>query len=117
MSQICNVIPPPEDMVTHEYYNQSNSKVTVYRIGQHIRVMNLWNVSLNILSGITLDGVDIPFDIVDTPALTWNDGKTGRLRIFTNGTIGGWQVNEYGNPNAIVTSGTLPVFGQVFYVV
>ena len=107
--------------VTHEskdYYSATNKKITIYRRGA-IRVFRIWNCSLNEIVANTppLDAIDIPPETVDSPSFFTNSGLVGRLRLGSDGGVGGWVIGTYGNGNSIVTSDTSPTFLTFAYTV
>lgn len=112
---LANVIAPPETYEEHAYRSEANSTVTVIRIGEHIRVLNIWNTSLNTVKTLQLEAIDYPKMTVDTPNFFLDDGTEGRLRLNTNGTIDGWSLPNYGVASWS-SSNNNGIFTQVFYL-
>ena len=96
------------------YKDLGNSSVTVYRLGNHLRAFNMWNISLNNIKTVTLDDIDKPLGGVDSPTFFTNEAKMMRVRLSGN-TVTGWVVDTYASSTS-TQSNTSAVFGQFIYV-
>ena len=111
------IIPPIYSNDSKTYYNASNKTVTVHRISEHIRVFKVWNASINIVQGITLDSIDRPPTAMDSPLFVTDAGKVGRFRINgQNGTITAYVLDSYAS-GTFITSDTSSTFIEFFYMV
>ena len=107
----------PEDVMTNKRYRDvTNSYITVYRPSKHVRVMTIWNCSLNEIISVRLDAIDYPVEVVDSPLFVTNDAKMGRVRIDMSGNISGWVASTYGS-GSFVTSDTSKTFITFAYAV
>lgn len=109
------VIPNIGGVSSKKYRNLDNSTVTVYRLTSHIRVFKVWNTSLNDVTALTLDDIDKPATTCDSPLFMTDEGKMGRFRLNTNGTINGWIFSTYGG--SATSSDSSPTFIEFFYYV
>lgn len=100
---------------TKTYFSSGNSNINVYRLGTHLRVFNVWNTSLDSAKTITLDSEDRPSVICDSPLFVTDDGKMGRFRINTTGSIVGWVFTSYGGA-ASDSSSSLTFIQFLYYV-
>ena len=111
----CNRVPYVGDDVDYKVYKDlGNSSVTVYRLGNHARVFNMWNISLDNIKTIVLDDIDKPLHVVDSPTFFNADAKMVRIRLSGN-AVTGWVVNTYGSGQFVESSSSV-LFGQFFYI-
>lgn len=96
------------------YYSATNSEVRIYRLNEHIRVFNVWNVPFDTVKSLTLDAIDQPLLTVDSPAMLIDNVKVGRIRLNVGGTIDGWFINQWGGSWGLSTSSS--IFVQFFYM-
>lgn len=111
----CIKEPYVGDAVDYKVYKDlGNSSVTVYRLGNHVRVFNMWNISLDNIKTVVLDDIDKPLGLVNSPTFFNNEAKMARIRLAGN-AITGYVVNTYGSSQSVQSS-TSAIFGQFFYV-